>query len=226
MKRLKKQILNSAFFRLLLSYVVALYIRLVLVTSRKIYFIPEESKAFYTGEMQCIGAFWHGRLLLTQHLVPKARKRHALISAHRDGLIISETMRRFNIDTVVGSSTKGSLSALKNIYTLLKQGHNIAITPDGPKGPFQIAAVGIAHIAARTGMHVIPITFSATRYKRMRSWDRFMVALPFSTLYFAVGLPITSDAGAGKEDIESLRMRIESSLTAITEDVDRRAGVI
>lgn len=208
---------------MLLSYIIAFYIRLVLITSKKMYLIPEESKVFYSGEAQCIGAFWHGRLLLTQHLVPKSRKMNALISAHRDGLIISETMRRFNVDTVVGSSTKGSLSALKNMYALLKQGHNIAITPDGPKGPFQVAAVGIAHIAARTGMHVLPITFSATRYKRMRSWDRFLVALPFSTIYFSVGSPITSE---GKEDIESLRVRIESSLTAITEDVDRRAGVI
>lgn len=226
MKRLKKQILNSAFFRLLLSYVIAFYIRLVLLTSRKVYLIHEDSKCYASGEKQVLVAFWHGRLLMVPHLRPKARGMDVLISTHRDGLIISETIRRFNVDTIAGSSTRGSFSALKNIYACLKKGHNIVITPDGPTGPFQVAAAGIAHIASRSGVDIIPVAFSTTRHLRMQSWDRFMVALPFSTLYFAVGRPITSDAGTGKENIESLRMRIESSLNAITEDVDRLAGVI
>lgn len=226
MKRIKNKLLNLRMLRRLLSYVIAGYIRLVLLTSRKVYLIPEASKVFFSGEKQVLVAFWHGRLLLMPHLRPKGRGLHVLISAHRDGLLISETIRRFGVGTVVGSTTKGSLSALKRIFHLVKQGHDIAITPDGPKGPFQVAASGIAHIAARSGLPVLAVTFSATRCRHMQSWDRFLVALPFSTIYFAASLPIASEGNTGKEEIESLRARIESSLSLLTEDTDRRAGVV
>lgn len=226
MKRLKRKILNSAGFRFALSFVIAFYIRFVLLTSRKVFIFPEESKCFFSGEKQAIAAFWHGRLLMMPHLRAPSRKMHVLISSHRDGLIISQTMDRFDVHTIVGSSSKGSLGALKNIFIALKEGDNVVITPDGPKGPFQVAATGVAHIVARCDVPVVPMAFSSTRHLRMKSWDRFMVALPFSTLYFAAGLPIHGVVGSSKETVELLRARIEIALSEITAEADRRAGVV
>lgn len=221
MKKLKKKLLNSQGFRVALSYVIAAYIRFVLITSKREYVIPEEAQAYCRGEKQAITAFWHGRLLLMPDLRPPKRSMNILVSAHRDGLIISETMNRFTAGTIVGSSTRGSISALKNIFSLLKQGSNIAITPDGPKGPFQVAAAGVAHICARSGVPTLPMAFSSSRHKRVRSWDRFFLALPFTKIVFVVGSPIS---GEGME-IEALRQKIETNLNEVTAQADRLAGV-
>ncbi|MFO1243172.1 MAG: lysophospholipid acyltransferase family protein [Rickettsiales bacterium] len=226
MKKLKKKFFNSAGFRYLLSFVIAFYINLIYWTSRKIYSVPEAAIPYVSGERQMITVFWHGRLLLMPKLKPRPRSMDVLISAHRDGLVISETMKRFGIGTVAGSSTQGSLSALKNMLKELKKGGNISITPDGPRGPFQIAAPGVAHIAAKSGVAVLPASFSSSKHKRMRSWDRFMVALPFSTIYFVVGSPVYGKPKADKEQIETLRLEIEAALSAVTAEADRQAGII
>lgn len=222
MKKLRKKLLDSQGFRLALSYVIAAYIRLVHATARTHVLCPPEALPYLKGEKQALIAFWHGRMLLMPCLKPEGRTMDVLISKHRDGRTISETMTRFGIGTVTGSSTRGSLGALKQIFRTLREGGNVAITPDGPKGPFQVAAPGIAHTARRSDVPVLPITFSASRYKQARSWDRFFVALPFSEVYFVAGMPV---AAAKDENVETVRLRIEASLRAITEEADRLAGV-
>ena len=221
MKRLRRKIFSSEAFRHVLSYAIAAYMRLVMLTCKKHYFYPPETAPYFSGEKQVVSAFWHGRMLVMPFLRPPGRTMDVLISSHRDGLIISKTMQRFSIGTIAGSTSKGSLGALKHLFSVMKKGGNFSITPDGPRGPFQVAASGVAHIVARTKIPLVPVTFSATRYKRMKSWDRFMVALPFSTLYFVAGPPIAVDA----DDVEALRLRIERALCDITDQADRLAGI-
>ncbi|MBY0355750.1 MAG: lysophospholipid acyltransferase family protein [Rickettsiales bacterium] len=208
---------------MMLSHLIAAYIRLVYYTSRIEKHYPDAALPFLQGEQQVIIAFWHARLLLMPMLDPPGRTMHVLSSGHRDGRLMAETMQRFKISTVFGSRTKGGAAALRGLMRVLKANDNICITPDGPRGPVRIASSGIAHIAKISGLYILPVAFSTLRHHRMRSWDRFFLAMPFTKIVFVAGNPMTLQKDMS---IEDLRKAIEDELNRITDDADQRAGVM
>jgi lysophospholipid acyltransferase (LPLAT)-like uncharacterized protein len=147
---------------------------------------------------------------------------HVLISHHRDGHLIAKVIRHFSIDTVHGSSSRGAHAATRALATMLAEGHNISITPDGPRGPAQQAQKGAMMLARLAGQPLIPVTFSASPCARMRSWDRFMIPLPFSRVVLFVGAPIHVDATADKAGLEYFRTQLEQSLNELTAEADNR----
>lgn len=163
-----------------------------------------------------IGVFWHGRMLMLPLIYP-GKRIHILISDHRDGEIIANVMRRFGFDLVRGSSSKGGLAALKEMITLLKEGSDLGITPDGPKGPAEVVKGGVAQVARLSGKAVIPIAFASSRRVRFTSWDRFYLPLPFSRLVFVVGEPLYYGED---EELETFRLRIEAALQDVTARAD------
>lgn len=211
---ISKHFLKHPRTQLILSYLLAGYIRLVMVTNRKEFHIHPDARIFINGEKNAIFAFWHGRMMLLPAINPP-RKMHVLISEHRDGKLISQVIHHFGQDTVVGSSSKGGTEAVRNIVRLLKKGDNISITPDGPRGPNQVAEAGIVTIAKLSQKPIIPVTFSATKHKRLRSWDRFMVAKPFGRIVFCIGAPIMIEQAD-----EVARVAIETSMNNLVEQAD------
>ncbi len=205
-----------------LSHLAALYIRLVLLTSRIERHLHPAAEPYLRGTQPGVMAFWHGRLLMMPGLKPVNSRMDVLISLHRDGLLISETMVRFGIGTISGSSSKGGAAAYRGLLRALKAGGYVAITPDGPRGPSRIAARGVSQVAETSGVPVIPLAFSATRHRRLRSWDRFFLPLPFGRLVFVAGPPVlASMTGTG----EPLRQAMQDALNAVTDAADRLAGV-
>lgn len=209
-----KRLLKHPTTQLILSYLLAGYIRLVMLTNRKEFHIHPETSAYMSGEKNAIFAFWHGRMMLLPAINPP-RKMHVLISEHRDGKLISQVIHHFGQDTVVGSSSKGGSEAVRNIVRLLKKGDNISITPDGPRGPNQVAEAGIVTIARLSGKPVLPVIFSASRNKRLKSWDRFMVAKPFGRIVFCIGAPIMIEQAD-----EAARIAVETSMNNLVEQAD------
>jgi len=69
----------------------------------------ERIKGFWERGENAIGAFWHGRLLMTP-LVYGGRGLKILTSRHRDGELITRTVHRFGLGTVRGSSTRGGIA--------------------------------------------------------------------------------------------------------------------
>lgn len=107
-------------------------------------------------------AFWHGHLLMmiyARFVLPLS----AMISQHRDGELIAQTMARFGADASRGSTTRGGLAALRDMIALSAKGSNLAITPDGPKGPRRVAQLGVVTAAQLTGVPVVPIAFVAKK---------------------------------------------------------------
>lgn len=209
-----KRLLKHPRIQSILSLLLAGYIRLVMFTNRKEFHIHPEAEIFICGKKNAIFAFWHGRMMLLP-AINLPRKMHVLISQHRDGKLISQVIQHFGQDTVVGSSSKGGTEAVRNIVRLLKKGDNIAITPDGPRGPNQVAAIGIVTIAKLAQKPVLPVTFSATKYKRLRSWDKFIVAKPFGRIVFCVGAPIVIEQAD-----EAARLAVEISMNNLVEQAD------
>ena len=128
-----KRLTRSSAFQALLSWLAANYIRFVYVTSRW----REEGRAPANELMQSgrpyIAAFWHGRLLMAPTGWRSRAPLSVMISQHRDGEMIARTVHHFGVHTVRGSTTRGGSKALRELLVVVRNGRNVAITPDGRK---------------------------------------------------------------------------------------------
>jgi lysophospholipid acyltransferase (LPLAT)-like uncharacterized protein len=135
-----------------------------------------------------IFALWHGQLLplLWHH---REEGVLVLISEHRDGELVARAAQSLGYGLIRGSSTRGAERALISLVRELQAGHEVAITPDGPRGPAATFASGALVAAQRSGSFILPVAASADRAWRLRSWDRFMIPKPFARVTVAYGAP-------------------------------------
>ncbi len=194
-------------------------IRLISATMRKSYVNFEGYRKTLSGGRQIILAFWHGRLLMMPYSYP-GMGITILVSQSKDGELISRTVRGFGIESVRGSSTRGWFGGIKGLLKSVNDGKDIAITPDGPKGPGMKAQMGVIQIARTTGLPIFPMSFGASKKKTFASWDRFMLPYPFSKGVFICGEPIFVSPTAGPSEMEGARISLERALTELTEKAD------
>ncbi|MDR3435900.1 lysophospholipid acyltransferase family protein [Telmatospirillum sp.] len=221
---LVKAVTRAEAVRRFLCWLGAQYIRLVFATGRWDVRGADIPAAFWDGGRPFILAFWHGRILMMPYCWRREKPINMLISQHRDGQIIAQTVSHFGIDTVSGSSSKGGSAALRTMLKSLKAGQCIGITPDGPRGPRMRASDGIVQVARLSGCPIIPCSFSAGRRKILGSWDRFVVALPFSKGLFVWGAPIEVPSDSRADELLAIRGSVEASLNAITRQADQAMG--
>lgn len=207
-----------------LGWVGAHYIRFVHATSRWTVYGEAIPRRFWPEGKPFIAAFWHGRMLMTPYIWDPKVKIRTLISGHSDGRLISRTIGHFGLSTIEGSTSRGGTAALRAILKTLAAGHCIGVTPDGPRGPRMRASLGIVNIARKAGVPIVPLTFSATRRRVTESWDRFIVALPFSRGVIIWGEPIWVAEDAEGAILEDVRLALENRLNAITREADRLCG--
>jgi lysophospholipid acyltransferase (LPLAT)-like uncharacterized protein len=162
-----------------------------------------------------IFAFWHGQMLplLYQH---RDEGVAILISAHRDGELIARVAHRFGFRSVRGSTSRGAGRALLGMVRELEQGREVAVTPDGPRGPAERFAAGALIAAQRSGAHIIPVAATASRTWRLRSWDGFMIPKPFARVTVAYGPPTRVSASSAR-DASAEAGRFEALLAATGE---------
>ena len=215
-----KRILKSAGLRRFLCAVGALYIRFVHATSRWRVIGGDFPRALWEAKKPFILCFWHGRLLMMPYCWDRHVPVNMLISKHRDGRIIADTVAHFGIKTVAGSTTRGGGAALRNMVKKLRAGECAGITPDGPGGPRMRASAGIAQVARMAGVPVVAAAYSCRPRRVLKSWDRFVVATPFGRGVFVWGAPIEVPAGANAAELEAARLMIERRLNAVTETAD------
>lgn len=177
--------------RKILSYVLpplgALLIRLIYLTCKKRFSIPKN-----LPQEPFVVAFWHGELLMQPYLYRKIRGSHkiaVMISEHFDGEIIARTIKSFRIESIRGSTKKGAAKVLLGAIKKMREGYDIAITPDGPRGPRHSVADGIVAISKKMDAYIVPFRYKASRYWQLNSWDKFIIPKPFSTIYFYAGKP-------------------------------------
>lgn len=218
-----KTFLKSRRAQSVAAFLLSLYIRLVYATSRKVRHIDKDALPYMQGDESGIFAFWHGRMMMMPLFCPPRRKMRVLISRHRDGLLISQVISHFGQATVSGSSSKGGKEAASEILRALEAGDNVSITPDGPRGPSQVAAKGVASLARMAKKPVLPVTFASTREKRLKSWDRFALALPFGRIVFCVGAPMVLSETAAGEDEETVCKQVEQTMNRLAEQAEALA---
>ncbi|MTJ79874.1 MAG: lysophospholipid acyltransferase family protein [Telmatospirillum sp.] len=219
-----KTVTKSEGVRRMLCWLGAQYIRLVFASGRWTVEGGAGPDAFWREGRPFILAFWHGRILMMPYCWRRDKAIHMLISQHRDGRLIAETVGHFGIATVTGSSSKGGSQALRAMLKSLKSGECVGITPDGPRGPRMRASEGIVQVARLSGCPIIPCSFATEKGRTLGSWDRFLVAFPLSRGVFVWGEPIEVPHGASAPDLEAARQKVEDSLNAITRRADMLCG--
>ncbi|MBL28896.1 MAG: hypothetical protein CMM50_15245, partial [Rhodospirillaceae bacterium] len=130
-----KRLLASRQFRAALCAIGALYIRLVHRTSRWEVVGGETPAGYWDRGEPFILAFWHGRLMMMPYAWRRGVPMAMLISQHRDGQFIADTIGHFGLGTVRGSSSRGGAGAIRILLKSLKGGVFAGFTPDGPRGP-------------------------------------------------------------------------------------------
>jgi hypothetical protein len=217
-----KRFLRTAVMQELIASLLALYIRFVRATSRFEIIGAENLAPLIAARQNFVACFWHGRLMMMAYAWRRAEPMHLLVSGHADGLLIARTMRRFNTHAVLGSSSRGGSAALRALIKTGRDGGHLVVTPDGPRGPRMRAKAGLVAAARAAGLPIVPTTYAVSRRRVMSSWDRFIIALPFSRFVIMIGAPLAA-AGA---DAETVRLEIEQSLNRLTEEADIRVGAV
>jgi len=162
---------------------------------------------------------WHGRMLIPIYM-HRNQGIVAMVSEHADGEMIAQTIIKLGYRTVRGSSTRGGSKALRQMLRLLRNGGVAAILPDGPNGPRQYFKPGAVLLAQMSGAYLLPLTFSAQKPIRLRSWDGFTLWKPFSRIIAMYGAPIKIPRNMRKHQLESFRKKVEDEMNALQSQVD------
>lgn len=184
---------------------------------------PEAYLRFRRRGEPVIFVFWHDQLL---PLVWVHRNEGivVLVSEHADGEYISRIIGRHGFGTARGSSTRGGARALRSLVTAAREGRDLALTPDGPRGPRHRFKPGALVAARLTGLPLVPIAVAAAPAWRLRSWDRFLVPRPFSTVAVRWGEPHRVPSSADREELREHARTMERSLNELSMRVAESVG--
>jgi lysophospholipid acyltransferase (LPLAT)-like uncharacterized protein len=171
----------------------------------------EHLERFRRAGAPVIFAFWHGSLLPLVH-VHRGQGIVVLVSRHGDGEIIARIIERKGFRTVRGSSSRGGMSGLRGLVREARRGHDLAVTPDGPRGPRAVFKEGALVAAQMTGLPIVPIAVSASPAWRLSSWDGFLIPKPGSTVTVEYLEPRFVDREASRNDLEVLAARLGEDL--------------
>ena len=211
-----------------LARLVGVYLALVYRTTRWDFVGLENLSPTTERHTAGLVCFWHERLPMMSMLAIEAQrlgatmKTYVLVSGHNDGRFIGQAVGRFNLGTVVGSSSKGGAASLRNMLLLLRAGSNIAITPDGPRGPAKVAAAGVVQLAAATGAPIYAAAAQCRFHMRMPSWDAMILPFPVP---FSRGVIVVEPAfTVPRADWAEHMPRVVAALNAACDKADRLCG--
>ena len=196
------------------SWLAAVIIRLLGLTVRcRI----EDRCGLLRGEIDqpVIWIFWHNRVLLMPYFARTAcpdREIVVLVSPSNDGEIIARLLRGFGYGAVRGSSNKRPAAALRELARILGAGMDVAIAPDGPRGPryrFQTGAIKLAQLS-QCSLMAVHVEYD--RAWRLKTWDGFLIPKPFSraTLVLAALVPVARELS--RSELEGVRLEVETAM--------------
>lgn len=206
------------------------YMRLVWASGRWRVTGAEIPSGYWDAGRPFILAFWHGRLLMIPCCWRRGLIMNMLISQHPDGDFIARTISHLGLRAVRGSTAKsgkrgkGGGGAYRLMIRQLARGECAGITPDGPRGPRMRAADGVISLARLSGAPIIPVTYSASLRMNANSWDRFLIALPFTRGVIIWGEAIHVPAGADAQTRNHALQLVEDTLNRITREADMACG--
>jgi len=212
--------LSQEFKRFIIVKVSKVLIHFIAFSCKKETLGSENVKRLKNSGKPIIYIFWHRHIFFN---IFKFRNTNArpLISFSHDGELVSQIAKEFGMNPIRGSSSKGGARAFFHMVNAIKENNSeIMITADGPKGPPREIKDGTIHIAKKTGAYIIPISWYATRIKVFdKSWDKFMLPLPFGKIGFAYGEPIYIHGKVLKHEYSDYKKTLKSKLDDLEKKV-------
>lgn len=182
------------------EYAALALLGLIFLSCKKIY------KGNGAPNEPCVVLFWHGKLAMMPFVFKKWWKNKTakvIISDHKDGELITRIISHFGIGAIRGSSSKNAARALAGAFREIKNGSDIAITPDGPRGPRHSISDGCVVIPQKTNSKVVVVDYTASKFWQFKSWDGMILPKPFSTIFYSISEPFS---------IENLDMQTAKNL--------------
>lgn len=161
--------------------------------------------------------FWHGKMLCGWWL-GKNKNFYGVVSQSKDGEILSRLLLKWNYKLIRGSSSKDSKEVMSQMVDVLKSGHSLAITPDGPRGPREKMKIGGLIAAVRSNK---PIVLCGVKYDKkivFNSWDKFELPKPFTKVLIKLSEPKKFPAGLSNEEYEKIRQQLEDELIKLSNE--------
>jgi lysophospholipid acyltransferase (LPLAT)-like uncharacterized protein len=235
-RRFRKPLARSRFAKNVVASILAVAIRLVERTNRRVEgsHDPETSFARYSP---AIAALWHGQHLLAPAVTPRHLPLVGLVSRSADAELNALVAQKLGMGIVRGSGgrggvqrvKKGGAAALIQLKRVIEAGSNVAMIADIPHGTPREAGLGIVTLARLSGRPVVPVAIATSRRKVLeRSWDKTTINLPFGRSALVFGDPIYVDADADDAEMEEKRRQLTDALNTATRDayrlVDRKAS--
>ena len=207
----------------LAAFLIYLLVRAVAMTLR--YRWERDPVEIPEGGRPYVFCTWHNRLPLSVILYEQYMKRirqpfrlAAIVSASRDGAMMTAVLKRFKVLPARGSSSRRGAQVLMELAGALAQGYDAALASDGPRGPVYGVKMGVVVLAQITGRALVPASYHLSSKITVKSWDRFQIPLPFSkcTINFADPVPVPRTGG--DEGREKIRAQVEAKLRELTKD--------
>ena len=171
-------------------------------------------------------AFWHGRGVMVAQAYWRVggRRIKILISEHRDGELIAATMAHWGYGAVRGSTKRGAVKGARGMLRAARAGYDLAISPDGPRGPREILQEGVIELARMSGLPIVPVTYSARWAKRFASWDGFLLPLPGARVVVLWGEPVRIPRDADTDTLIASQRALEATMIGLRQRADARVG--
>lgn len=199
----------------LVSWIVPAVLRLIGSTLR-------ETTTYEEGAIQSLDEvypgifpFWH-RCVLPATWLYRHKHPAVMTSQSRDGEFIARVIRRFGFVPVRGSSSRGGQRALLEMNQLLAEGHAVAFTIDGPRGPRYVAKRGPVLLARMSGAAITAFYVAVERAWVLNTWDRLVIPKPFSRIYVRFARKIFVPSDADDAALEQYHAEMQAALDRIT----------
>ncbi|MDD5434170.1 MAG: lysophospholipid acyltransferase family protein [Nitrospira sp.] len=208
--------IKSFFLKYILTPLGFVLIYILGITYRKVIVNKDIEKSLLDRGVNPIYALWHGRLLFFPFLYRWQWKLYTVVSLSTDGEIIARILRMFGVYVIRGSSYEGGTKAFREMVKVVKNKKSVFITVDGSRGPVFKVHGGVLHLARLGEVPVIPVTYGAEKAIVLKSWDRFIIPMPFTRVAVIYGEPLYIPRELKEEQHEIYRLLLEQRLNEMT----------
>lgn len=169
---------------------------------------------------------WHGRLLM---IGPHWPRNMGNLSCIHDsapiGRAAGQMQAHFGLAPYEVSARRSNLVTVREILTRSRDGISIGITADGPDGPGYAVKDAPLEWARTLQRPIFGYAFATRRHKRLKTWDRMMLPLPFSRgAAVFQRIDVTLPRKATPEELDLARAALRAGLDRVTQTADAMAG--
>lgn len=223
-RRLEVRLQRNPRMQAILRGTVSGYLRLVKRTTRWQYLgVYDYTLDAYPDAAIFCG--WHGRLAGIPFIANKAeRPILALASDHPDGLLIVEMLRGMGHESILLSTSGDNTQPLREALRALRRGRSLGIATDGPLGPALQSKPGAVTLASLSGKGLVPVGYAAWPCVRLKTWDRFVLPLPFGRGVLSAGEPIPVKRRLSVEETDAVCTQLNTAINAETARCEAALG--